>query len=67
VEPGADGREMKCPKCGWFSLRGTEEVRCQTCGYQLSPREATKYRLYQLLKAEGKADRKKTLGLGARA
>ncbi len=48
-------QDMKCPKCGRFSLRNSEMgIRCQTCGYELSPGEATKFRLFQMLKAEGK-------------
>ncbi|HME18126.1 MAG TPA: hypothetical protein VKF15_00120 [Nitrososphaerales archaeon] len=52
----AAGREdMKCPKCGRYDLRETEEgIRCRVCGYQLSPGEADKYRLYRLLKEESK-------------
>lgn len=46
---------MKCPKCGWFSLRETEGgVDCKTCGYKLSAGEADKYRLFRLLRDESK-------------
>jgi hypothetical protein len=49
----ASDNEMKCPKCGMFSLRITERgVGCKTCGYELSPGETDKYRLFQLLKEE---------------
>lgn len=47
--------DMKCPKCGRFSLKGSDViVVCGTCGYELSPGEATKFRLYRLLKSEEK-------------
>ena len=50
---------MKCPKCGWFSLAPSDAgAKCKTCGYELSPGEAAKYRLYQLLKKEEKLGRK---------
>jgi ribosomal protein L37E len=54
---GEDGsREMKCPKCGRYSLRVTEKgVGCRTCGYELSPGEVDRYRLFQLLKDEEKS------------
>lgn len=55
MKSGVGEKEMRCPKCGWFSLSGSEEVKCRTCGYQLSPGEATKYRLFQMLKAEGRS------------
>jgi len=47
--------EMKCPKCGRFSLRETESgVACKTCGYELSPGEVDRYRLFRLLREEEK-------------
>ncbi|HZW84537.1 MAG TPA: hypothetical protein VFE91_01365 [Nitrososphaerales archaeon] len=51
-----DQREdMKCPKCGRFDLRESDDgIRCRVCGYALSPGEADKFRLYKLLKDEGK-------------
>lgn len=49
-------QEMKCPKCGRFTLHKTEAgVGCKTCGYELSPGEVDRYRLFQLLKDEEKA------------
>lgn len=47
--------DMKCPKCGRFELRESEDgTRCRVCGYALSPGEADKFRLYKLLKDEGR-------------
>ncbi|HXW36473.1 MAG TPA: hypothetical protein VEJ36_01020 [Nitrososphaerales archaeon] len=47
--------EMKCPKCGRFDLHTTSSgVGCKTCGYELTPGEVDKYRLFKLLKEEGK-------------
>ena len=44
-------KEMKCPKCGKFSLKRSEKgVICGFCGYQLSPGEEARYRLYELLR-----------------
>ena len=58
MKAGTNEQEMKCPKCGRFSLRGSDvEVKCQICGYELSPGEATKYRLYKMLKSESKSGR----------
>jgi ribosomal protein L37AE/L43A len=46
---------MKCPKCGRFELKEAENgVTCRICGYQLSPGEADKFRLYRLLREESK-------------
>jgi ribosomal protein S27AE len=51
-------REMKCPKCGLYSLRDFQErIACSSCGYQLSPGEATKFRLFRLLEKEDKKKR----------
>ncbi len=51
--PASD--EMKCPKCGRFELRATGAgVQCKICGYTLTPGESDKYRLFQLLREEGK-------------
>jgi ribosomal protein L37E len=59
LKTGANEQEMKCPKCGWHTLHGSEAgVKCKTCGYELSPGEATKFRLYQMLKTEEKRGRK---------
>ena len=45
--------EMKCPKCGRIELRETPEgVKCRVCGYILSPGQADKFRLFQLLRDE---------------
>jgi endogenous inhibitor of DNA gyrase (YacG/DUF329 family) len=45
--------EMKCPKCGRFSLKQEEEsVVCSFCGHQLSPGQEANFRLFQLLKRE---------------
>jgi len=47
--------EMKCPKCGRFSLHTTDKgVGCKTCGYELSPGEVDKFRLFKLLREEEK-------------
>jgi len=46
---------MRCPKCGRFDLRDTEQgITCRVCGYTLSPGESDKYRLFKLLKEEEK-------------
>jgi ribosomal protein L37E len=59
MKTGANEQEMKCPKCGWFSLGSSDAgVKCRTCGYELSPGEAAKYRLYQMLKKEEKSGKK---------
>ncbi len=51
----AKDEEMKCPKCKRFGLRETPEgATCKICGYQLTPGEATKFRLFRLLRDEGK-------------
>lgn len=50
--------EMRCPKCGMRTLRQSGDgVGCRTCGYELTPGEVDKYRLYRLIKNEedGKA------------
>ncbi|MDV3293671.1 MAG: hypothetical protein LYZ70_05320 [Nitrososphaerales archaeon] len=55
MKTGPAEQEMKCPKCGRFSLRNSERgIQCQTCGYELSPGEATKFRLFEMLKVESK-------------
>jgi len=60
MKTGANEKEMKCPKCGWFSLTSSETgVKCRTCGYELSPGEVSKYRLYQMLKQEERLGKKK--------
>lgn len=47
------GADMKCPKCGRFGLRETGPgVRCRVCGYDLTPGQADKFRLFKLLKEE---------------
>ena len=52
--------EMKCPKCGRFNLKQTEQgITCQVCGYTLTPGEGDKYRLFKLLKEEEKNSRRK--------
>ncbi len=43
--------EMKCPKCGRYSLkRRAEKVLCRFCGHELSVGEEARFRLYELLK-----------------
>lgn len=55
MDAGAGREEMKCPKCGRYDLRETEDgVRCRVCGYALSPGEVDKFRLFRLLKEESK-------------
>ncbi|HXY56177.1 MAG TPA: hypothetical protein VEH01_01055 [Nitrososphaerales archaeon] len=52
--------EMKCPKCGRLELRETPQgVVCRVCGHVLSPGENDKYRLYRLLKEEGKGAKRR--------
>jgi ribosomal protein L37E len=47
--------DMKCPKCGRFSLQVLGSgVRCKICGYDLTPGQVDKYRLFQMLKSEDK-------------
>jgi ribosomal protein L37AE/L43A len=47
--------EMKCPKCGRFALRESEDgVRCKICGYSLTPGEVDKFRLFRVLREESK-------------
>ena len=47
--------EMKCPKCGRLELRESGQgIACRVCGYALSPGESDRFRLYRLLKEEGK-------------
>jgi hypothetical protein len=44
-------KEMRCPQCRRQSLKRKEEgVFCGFCGYQLSPGEEVKFRLYELLR-----------------
>lgn len=58
MKSGNTDREMKCPKCGRFSLHVTEKgVGCKVCGYELSPGEVDRYRLFQLLKDEERRSR----------
>ncbi len=46
--------EMKCPKCGKYSLKRTpDKILCRFCGYALSPGEETRYRLYEMLRDQG--------------
>ena len=46
-----DSKEMKCPKCARPSLKRKEGgVVCGFCGYNLTPGEEVKFRLYELLK-----------------
>ncbi len=52
-QPG-NKSEMKCPKCGKFTLkRGADKVVCRFCGHTLTPGEETRYRLYEMLKEQG--------------
>jgi ribosomal protein L37AE/L43A len=47
--------EMKCPSCHRFGLRETSHgADCKVCGYQLSPGEAAKFRLFKLVREEGR-------------
>ena len=49
------GDQMKCPKCGRLELKETGKgAACRVCGYELSPGEADKFRLYRLLREESK-------------
>jgi len=53
-----DEMKMKCPKCGRFTLHETGNgVDCRTCGYQLSPGEVDRFRLFRLLREEEKQAR----------
>ncbi len=55
----AESDDMKCPKCGRFELRETPNgVTCRICGYQLSPGENDKFRLYRLLKEDAKGSKR---------
>ncbi len=46
---------MKCPKCGRFELKEEDRgVVCKVCGYQLTPGEGDKFRLFKLLREEAK-------------
>jgi ribosomal protein L37AE/L43A len=52
MQHGPEG-EMKCPKCGMRTLRQSGDgVGCRTCGYELTPGEVDKYRLYRLIRNE---------------
>lgn len=56
--PGSD-QEMKCPMCGRFALHTTEKgVGCKICGYDLTPGQVDRYRLFQLLKEEEKRSKR---------
>ena len=56
----SDDDRMKCPKCGRFELKeGEGGIVCKVCGYQLSPGEADKFRLFKLLRDEAKEESKK--------
>ena len=45
--------EMKCPRCGRYSLkRRAEKVLCRFCGHELSVGEEARFRLYELLKED---------------
>jgi len=58
MKAGATGQEMKCPKCGRYSLHSMGEgVQCKTCGYVLSPGEVDKFRLFKMLREEEKRTR----------
>ncbi len=49
--------EMKCPKCGRYSLRQREEsVACSFCGHQLTPGQEANFRLFQMLQRERKGN-----------
>ena len=49
--------EMKCPKCGRFSLRQMEaSVACSFCGHQLTPGQEANFRLFQMLRRERKGN-----------
>jgi ribosomal protein L37AE/L43A len=49
---------MKCPKCGRFSLAETAAgVRCKFCGHELTPGQVDRYRLFKLLREEGRSHR----------
>jgi ribosomal protein L37AE/L43A len=44
-------KEMRCPKCGRFSLKRSERgVTCSFCGRELSLGEEARYHLYELLR-----------------
>ncbi len=56
----AQSDEMKCPKCGRFELRENPKgVACRVCGYELTPGENDKFRLYRLLKEDEKGSRRR--------
>ena len=58
MKTGATSEEMKCPKCGRYSLHSVGEgVQCKVCGYMLSPGEVDKYRLFRMLREERKRPR----------
>ncbi|MDG6942427.1 MAG: hypothetical protein JRN34_05880 [Nitrososphaerota archaeon] len=51
----AQSDQMKCPKCGRFDLKETDQgISCRVCGYTLSPGEGDRFRLYKILKEEEK-------------
>jgi len=53
MEARGEEMKMKCPKCGRFTLHeNTAGVSCRTCGYELSPGEVDRYRLFRLLREE---------------
>lgn len=53
-----DDADMRCPKCARFELKEQEAlVRCAVCGYELSPGQQDKFRLYRTLKKEGSQPR----------
>ena len=59
VSLASQSDEMRCPKCGRLDLRETPQgVTCRVCGYTLSPGEGDKFRLYKLLKEEGRKQTK---------
>ncbi|MDV3277927.1 MAG: hypothetical protein LYZ69_05610 [Nitrososphaerales archaeon] len=58
MKTNANEQEMRCPKCGKFSLHSSGSgVQCRVCGYELKPGEVDKYRLFQLLREEGRKKR----------
>ncbi len=52
----AEEQQMKCPNCGWFGLRETDNgADCKVCGYKLSPGESDKFRLFKMLRDESRS------------
>ena len=52
------GQDMKCPKCGRYSLQASGEgVICKVCGYKLSPGQVDKFRLFKMLREEERRSR----------